>query len=170
MTPLLSPGWDVMAALHVCRHLRARDVVEVFAARAEVDGLALFGDLVLQRGQLVWFETVRAAFWDPPIAIMGVMAKTPGVGSAFLLGTPQFGVAEARFVAASVAARMPEGMAQAGLHRVECLSLASYRAAHRFLRRCGAEPEGLRRAIGKNREDFIEFAWVATEPEEMPCA
>lgn len=160
-----SIGWDDAAVLHVCRHLRARDVAEVFATRAEVDGWALYVDLRLHAPNMAWFEVVRAEAWGLPVAVMGVMRRWPGVGSAFLLGTDGFTIPIAREVADMVRLRMRDGMAEAGMHRVDCQSLASYRAAHRFLERCGAKPEGYREAIGKEREDFIDFVWVADKAQ-----
>jgi hypothetical protein len=52
-------------------------------------------------------------------------------------------------------------LAAEGVHRIECVSMAGYGDMHRWLETLGMQREGLFRAYGKRREDFVQYAWVS---------
>jgi RimJ/RimL family protein N-acetyltransferase len=56
-----------------------------------------------------------------------------------------------------------------GAHRAECRSLASNEASHRWLLRLGARAEARHAGYGKNREDFITFAWRRDDVHFQPA-
>lgn len=147
-------------ALHVCRNLRPMDAAEVFATRPDDDPWALFGDLSAVAPVCPWIEIARPATSTRPVALFGVAPQSPGVGSAFLVATREFTLGHARQLAARIRTHMVPALTEAGFHRVEAQSLATYRWAHRFMRSAGARSEGIRRAMGKAGEDFETFVWL----------
>lgn len=147
-------------ALHVCRNMRALDYAEVFATRPDDDPWALFIDLATVAPVCPWIEIARPATSTTPVALFGVAPQSPRVGSAFLIATPEFTLGHARQIARRIRDVMVPALIEAGFHRVEAQSLASYAWAHRFMRHAGARSEGVRVSIGKAGEDFETFVWL----------
>ncbi|GAB1361813.1 hypothetical protein MASR1M32_10490 [Rhodobacter sp.] len=161
---LVFEGWSDPLVLHICRNMRASDVAEIFAMRPGIDAWALYRDLALSQPAHLWFEIARPADQLEPVALFGVMGTSPGVGIAHLIGTPALTLAHARQIAARVREVLAPAMVEAGMHRIEALSLQGYTWAHRFLRTAGARAEGPpRRALGKAGEDFQCFVWLKDE-------
>jgi hypothetical protein len=48
-----------------------------------------------------------------------------------------------------------------GVHRIECLSMEGYDAAHRWIGVLGLKREAVLPKFGKGGETFFQFAWVA---------
>lgn len=170
--PLAFEGWSDAMVLHLCRNMRASDIAEIFCQRAEIDPWGLYRDLAMLGGAHLWFEVARPADGMVPVALFGVVQSGPGIGTAHMFGTDDLTLDHARLIAARIRDNVIPAMLEAGLHRVEALSLSDYRWAHRFLRRAGAHAEGQRTAMGKNGEDFTSFVWLAsdfeTEEESQP--
>mgnify|MGYP000748907992 CR=1 FL=1 len=160
---LIYEGWTDLMVLQVCRTMRAGDVQEVFAQRPDEDRWALYRDLASLGAAHLWFEVARAETSCNPTAMFGVVQTGPGTGQAHLIGTPALTLDASRQIAARIRDQVIPAMLDAGLHRVEALSLADYAWAHRFLRSTGAQCEGIRREIGKNGEDFASFVWLKSE-------
>lgn len=162
--PFYDPG-----VLHVCRNMRASDAAEIFATRPDMDSWALYRDLAAAQPAHLWFELVRPAAGLWPFALFGVMATSPGVGIAHLIATPDMSLGDARVIAARIRDKVIPTMIDAGMHRVEALSLSSYRWAHRFLKSAGARAEGPPRTqLGKAGEDFQCFVWLRDELIPQP--
>lgn len=156
--------FDDLMVLHVCRHMRRVDVEEVFALRYDTDAFALYRDMAALGGRHLWFEVVRPAASVTPIALFGVVATSPGCGQAHLIGTDDLRAPDAAQIAARVRHVLTPVMLDAGLHRIEAMALTRHRWAHRFLRAAGARIEGpTRRCMGRDREDFTTFVWLADE-------
>lgn len=154
-------AFDDPGALHICRNMRRTDAAEIYAMRPDMDAWALYRDLAATRPAHLWLEMIRPVTQVQPVALFGIMATSPGVGIAHLIGTPAFGRVAARAVIARIQHIIIPELLDGGLHRVEALSLASYGWAHRFLRSAGAHAEGPpRRALGKAGEDFQAFVWL----------
>lgn len=157
-------GFSDLTVLHICRHMRRVDAEEIFAMRHDSDAFALYRDMAALGGRHLWFEVVRPATELAPIALFGVVGTSPGCGQAHLIGTDDLRASDAVQIAARVRGVVIPAMLELGLHRVEALSLASHRWAHRFLRAAGATPErDLRRCLGRAREDFLTFVWLADD-------
>ncbi|MES2667448.1 MAG: hypothetical protein V4712_15220 [Pseudomonadota bacterium] len=179
LRPLAFEGFSDLTVLHVCRHMRRVDAEEVFAMRPDADAFALYRDIAALGGRHLWFEVVRPATAMQPIALFGVVGTSPGCGLAHMIATDDLTAGDARQIVARIHSAVAPVMLDHGLHRIEALALSSHRWAHRFLRACGALPEGPpRRATGKCGEDFQAFVWLrddftrrfspSTAPDPVP--
>lgn len=54
----------------------------------------------------------------------------------------------------------------ANAHRVEAQSIVGYKTVHDWLKFLGLKEESILKGYGKNKEDFINFAWVRGENSE----
>ena len=54
----------------------------------------------------------------------------------------------------------------ANAHRVEAQSIVGYKTVHNWLKFLGLKEESVLKGYGKNKEDFINFAWVRGENSE----
>lgn len=54
----------------------------------------------------------------------------------------------------------------ANAHRVEAQSIAGYKTVHNWLKFLGLKEESVLKGYGRNKEDFINFAWVRGEDSE----
>lgn len=161
--------FDDLTVLHVCRHMRRVDAEEVFAMRFDTDAFGLYRDMAAMGGRHLWFEVVRPADSLIPIALFGVLGTSPGCGLAHMIATDDLRSSDAAQIAARVHSHLRPAMLAAGLHRIEALSLSTHRWAHRFLRAAGARIEGApRRCLGRAREDFLTFVWLADELDPAP--
>lgn len=170
MRALVFEPFDDLTVLHVCRRMRRVDAEEVFAMRPDDDAFALYRDMAALGGRHLWFDVVRPADSIVPIAMFGVVASSPGNGIAHMVATDALTLSDAGQIAHRVQTVLKPVMLQAGLHRVEALSLASHTWAHRFLRQTGARAEGpIRPGLGKRGEAFQTFVWLKSElPHEDP--
>ncbi|MES2667918.1 MAG: hypothetical protein V4712_17675 [Pseudomonadota bacterium] len=168
--PLAYEPFDDAMVLHVCTMMRATDAAEIFAMRPDMDAWSLYRDMAAIGPRHLWFELARPANRLRPIALFGCIGTSPGCGQAHLIGTDELTWADACQIADRIRLRGIPAMIAMGMHRVEALSLADYRWAHRFLRRCGARPEGPPRlAMGKAGEAFQAFVWLAHELRDPPA-
>lgn len=164
MTALSFQPFDDLSALHVCRNMRAVDAEEIFAMRPDHDAFALYRDIAGMGPRHLWLEIARPTADLRPVALFGVIGTSPGCGLAHLIGTNGLSLPFAQIIANRIRNDVIPAMIAEGLHRVEANSLSTHSWAHRFLRACGARKEGpLRRAMGKNGEDFQTFVWIKTE-------
>jgi hypothetical protein len=169
MTDLLFQEWNDLDVLHIARAMRAADRVEIGATRPDNDPWALYRDMAAARQVYWWFETVRRPSEMMAMAWFGVVATSPGNGTAFMAGTDDLSLDVARQVAARIRQVVIPALTLQGLIRVEAHSLASHAWAHRFLRRAGAVAEGPpRRNVGKRGEAFQTFVWLAP-PRDAPA-
>lgn len=55
---------------------------------------------------------------------------------------------------------------KANAHRVEAQSIVGYETVHNWLRFLGLNEESVLHGYGRNKEDFVNFAWVRGENEK----
>jgi hypothetical protein len=95
-----------------------------------------------------------------PVAVGGAVLIRPAVATLLFFATyafPKIALPMTRFIRRHY---FPS-LAAEGVHRIECVSMAGYGDMHRWLETLGMQREGVFRAYGKGREDFVQYAWVA---------
>lgn len=98
-----------------------------------------------------------------PIAVMGFMARHPGICEMFAYGTDAFSRVALTLTRYGLRVMKP-AMLAAGLHRAECKSRFDHTDAHRWLEALGFRREGVLKAYGSDRADYVQFAATA-EPQ-----
>jgi hypothetical protein len=153
----------------IARAMRVSDAREIWATRWNENPTALAREVVR------WSRigAVAAAGDGTPVAAIGGVEGWPGVWQVWMFATarwPEVALGTTRWARRSL---MPALLA-AGVHRAECRSLAENEASHRWLTSLGARAEARHVGYGKNREDFITFAWrrddVHFQPAQAPGA
>jgi hypothetical protein len=94
-----------------------------------------------------------------PVAVGGALEFRPNVVSLFLFATPHFGeivLPLTRFVKH----RLLAPLVRAGAHRIEAVTLDSYKEMHRWLEILGLHREAQHPCYGKRGETFATYAWV----------
>lgn len=143
----------------VVLHMRAADWREIFCCRASDDAEAFVDEMILHCASGFCAYVARAAGAAEPVAVIGVAALTPRVGSAFMFATDDFDVI-AWSLTRRLKAEIVPGLQKAGLARVECRAWAGNGAALRWLRHLGARREAVLRGYGRDGETFIQMAWT----------
>lgn len=157
-------GFDVFGVRNVVWNMRRADQDEVFATRQDEDAELICAELRLGLGNCAWFETVwSGGHAGDPVAIFAVHPLSPGVGSAMMLATDGLTMAGALAMIRRVRRVVIPALMDAGFHRVECASIEGHKASHGFLRLCGAKAEGRIEQLGRHRENFIRFRWLASD-------
>ena len=95
---------------------------------------------------------------ERPIAAIGGTVRHPGVWIAWMFATDEFPLIGR---AATVFARrgILPAMIRAGAHRIEMRSAVDHTEAHRWIEVLGGKAEATLREYGKDREDFVLYAW-----------
>lgn len=100
---------------------------------------------------------------DEPVAVGAMVEARPNVITLMFFATdafPKLALQIARFTRQRL---FPKYRA-AGVHRIECVSIDGYEAAHRWIEILGLKREGgPMRGFGKGGETFHQFAWVADD-------
>lgn len=148
----------------IARDMRTADAREIWATRANEDPTALGRDVVR------WSRigAVAEARDGTPVAAIGAVEGWPGVWQVWMFATarwPEVALATTRWARRVL---MP-GLIAEGAHRAECRSLAANEASHRWLMSLGARAEARHAGYGKNREDFITFAWRRDDVHFQPA-
>ncbi|MBZ9706064.1 hypothetical protein LB543_04935 [Mesorhizobium sp. ESP7-2] len=97
---------------------------------------------------------------DTPVGVGAMVEGRPNVITLMFFATPLFNKL-ALPIARFTKRRLFPGYIETGVHRIECISIAGYEEAHRWIRLCGMSEEGVFRGFGKRGETFHQFAWVA---------
>ena len=145
----------------VADRIRAKDAEE-FMAVSFADTAADLADDLIERYSA---HPDTYCFSDDdgtPVAVGAMVMARPNVVTLMFFATdrfPKLALAIARFTVRRLFPRYRE----AGVHRIECASIAGYDEAHRWIRLCGMKPEGEFRGFGRNGETFHQFAWVADD-------
>lgn len=96
---------------------------------------------------------------ETPVCIGGSIAMRPNVVTLLFFATPDFAkiaYPATRFIKKELFPRLVE----AGTHRIEAVSLATYTDVHKWLHVLGLRQEtGPLKNYGKNGEAFVQFAW-----------
>lgn len=143
---------------YVALRMRDSDLRE-FLAVHDCDGrVELAGRLARIYGPRS--DVIVAGLPDEPIAIGALVEARPRVLTLMFFATdrlPQIALPLTRFIRNNL---FPKVQA-AGTHRIECVSIAGHREAHRWIQVLGLDQEAVCRGYGKDGETFHQFAWVA---------
>ena len=135
-------------------HMRERDRREIMALRWD-DDINAFGVEVMNFAGPMW------RVWEKdgvPVALGGVTPMRPGVVLGGLFGTADWHYALRHIMTWGRRWVIPRLLAS-GTHRGECYALAANTDSRKFIEACGGEIESLLHQYGREREDFILYAW-----------
>lgn len=141
------------AVLYVAENMREWDKREIYATRWTDDPADLARQCLLVP-DFSWIGGVDGE----PIAAFGGVPMHPGVWSMWMFATDKFTKIRISLTKMAKRSIIPALVAQ-GAHRLECFSMEGHDVAHRWLESFGARPERLIPAYGRNRENFICYAW-----------
>lgn len=102
---------------------------------------------------------VCARVGGDPVAVGEVFVARPGVASLGLVTTDAFPVATLAFTK-FLRNGLFRKLEAEGTHRIECMTLAQFAAARRWMGLLGLQEEATLRCYGRNKEDFVQFARV----------
>jgi hypothetical protein len=138
---------------YVCMNLRQKSKEEIFA----VNDLSA-ADLAKRLSEAPGFKWV-AYHNGLPAALIGAIPLHGGVWSLFGMGTDNW-IKVWRQVTLVAKRDMMQAVLDAGGHRAQCMAPASHEDTHKWLRFLGATHEVQMPAYGRNKEDYILFAWI----------
>jgi hypothetical protein len=143
----------------VAEQMREQDAAEFLAVSHAESRDELVAGLVAAYGPRD--DLIMACTSDRrPVAVGGLIYNRPNVATLLFFATDEFrhvALGLTRFIRCSL---FPKIIA-AGVHRIECVSIAGYTENHRWIRLLGLKEPTIRlRGYGKNAEDFLLFSWV----------
>lgn len=147
---------DIIAV--TCR-LRASDAIEFFSVARPGGPVRWMADLQARLAATPGMIVARADDGEP-VAVGAVVEQRANVGTLLFLATdrfPEIALPLTRFIRQ----RLFPSMRAAGVHRLECVSIAGHTAAHRWVKALGLTQEAVMPGYGRGGETFIQFAWVA---------
>ena len=138
-------------------------VAESMTERHKAEWHALLPDGVEARDVVIerFTDGVCARLGGEPVAVGEVFINRPGVASLGLVTTEAFPAAALAFTR-FLRGGLFQGLKNEGVHRIECMTLTHFEAARRWMAMLGLEEEAVLRSYGRDREDFVQFAWVAS--------
>lgn len=145
--------------LFVAQHMRESDAQEFLAVSHLADRKAVATELALRYGQNP--DTICVRDKTGPVAIGAGVEGRPNVITLMFFATDQFpyvAMATTRFIRQQLFPRYRE----AGVHRIECLSIDGHSAAHRWIETLGLKREATLPGFGRGKETFHQYAWVAS--------
>jgi hypothetical protein len=148
-----TPSISDTHAMIVARNLREADRTEVLAtfptddveacvracARASANPFTVFGN-------------------DIPVVVGGFVQPWPGVAFSWMVATDAIDQVGVELHRAAVSAHRE--LAEVGVRRFSCYSLASHAEAHRWLERLGYRREAAFEKYGKHGETFVAFGRI----------
>lgn len=137
----------------VAENMRDWDRREIRATRFTDDPLIIANEAKIC-GQIVGF----VAGLERPIAAFGGFEMWPGVWSAWLFATDEFGRIGISVTKTTVRRIIPM-MWGFGAHRIESRSMEGHHEAQRWLEVIGARREATLHQYGRDREDFHTYKW-----------
>lgn len=145
------------AVRHVAVNMRERDYLEFSAVSFAETRFELAEVLTARYGENaevhVGFEGME------PICVGGSVMARPNVISLLFFATdrfPEIVLPATRYIKKQLLPRLVE----AGVHRVEAVSMIDHTEAHAWLRTLGLRKEtGPMQGYGKNGEAFVQYAW-----------
>ena len=150
--------------LHVVSNMRSSDVTEFLALSPAGDRRALSA-VLLEKYQA--HDGVICASDDiAPIAIGAMIELRPNVITLMFFATDRFPLIAApltRFIRQRLFPRYRN----IGVHRIECVSIAGYEEAHKWIRVLGLQEEAILPGYGKRGETFHQFAWVSDDVRKI---
>lgn len=107
-------------------------------------------------------SAVVAVLHQRPVAVMGFVARHPGVCTAYAYATSDFPRVALSLTKYALRVMKPALLAS-GFHRLECESRHDHHNAHRWLESMGFRREGILKQYGTDRSDYIKFAATSEE-------
>lgn len=142
-------------ALHVALNMREEDRAEVMATSWTDCPFEFAVECMRTPGQTLAVRDENGV----AVCIGGVALNQPGVGQAWLVGTPdigRLGVEVAHLTKLVFATLMKDGI----VHRIQAHSAATHVWAHRWLQLVGLKEESRLPKYGKGGEEFILFSMI----------
>lgn len=150
---------------YVAETMRQSDFAEFSAVSRAETRQALADDLTARYGDHP--DVLVASFESRPVAVGAMIEARPNVITLFFFATDQFpliALQMTRFIRQRLFPRYKA----AGVHRIECVSIEGYEAAHRWIEILGLEPEADMPGYGRAGETFRQFAWVSDVRPSRP--
>lgn len=141
---------------YICLNLRQADRDEIYGVLPHDNPFLLARqtmDVFCSGG----FVTVAHA--RRPVSVLGFHEQHPGVLNVFAYATDEFHLV-AHGLTRFALKDLKQAMLASGAHRAQCDSRHDHHTAHRWLECFGFRAEGPLKAYGKNRSDYIRFAYV----------
>ena len=145
---------------YVAERMRDRDLAEFSALSYYSDRERAAEHLVNAYADYPGLECVTLDD-GTPVGIGGCIWSSPGVASMLFFATNDFDkivVSLTRYSHKNIFAP-----AKAMAHRIECFSLATYTQMQQWVELFGLRQEAVLREYGRNGEDFIVYAWLASQ-------
>lgn len=142
----------------VADSMRETDVAEFLAVSHASRREQLADLLVAKYGEAD--DTFCFSDGDKPVAVGAMVHARPNVITLMFFATEHFtqiALPLARWTRNHLFPRYRN----VGVHRIECVSIAGYSQAHKWIRLLGLQEEATMPGYGKNGETFHQFAWVA---------
>ena len=138
----------------ICFHLRPEDRTEVFGMFPEDNALALAAAVhhAVAKNGCGWV----ARFNGRPAGCIGVAENHPGCWQLYSFGTDTYPRVAAFFK--PKLDKMIGFARERGMHRLECKSHITHRAAHRYIGLLDLRLEGTLVKYGKDGCDYLQFA------------
>lgn len=143
---------------HIVKHLRLRDRMEIYGLRWNDSEDELVRDICVHAGPMwrLW------QYKGEPVAMNGVIPQRPGVVTAGAFGTEHWHHVVRAMTKWSRGWVIPS-LQHSGYHRGEAVALASNRDGRRFIELLGGEIEAFLSRYGRQRENYILYAWRLDE-------
>lgn len=154
---MMVDGPSYGAVAYVAENMRMTDVAEFMAVSPYDDRNSLAGALVEKYSTHP--GVICASDELGPIAVGAMVETRPNVITLMFFATERFPDIAApltRFIRRRLFPRYRN----VGVHRIECVSIAGYEAAHKWIKVLGLKEEAIMEGYGKNGEMFHQFAWV----------
>lgn len=145
---------------YVARNMRKADEKEFLALSFAEDRYELIEMLTKLYGNST--IAIGAADDAGPIAVGAMVEARPNVSTLMFFATerfPHIALPLTRFIRQ----RLFPLYRGRGTHRIECVSIDGYDAAHRWIEILGLKREAVLRGFGKRGEAFHQFAWTADD-------
>jgi len=152
-TPVTAEG-----LAYIVRNLRPRDRREIFALRWDDDEAQFVAHVYASAGDLWRMWSIDGG---EPVAVNGVVPVRPGVVIAGAFGTSRWRSVVKPMTRWSLDYVIPI-LRQAGYHRGEAYVLAENTDSRRWIELLGGEIEAVLKGFGRQREDFLLYAWDLT--------
>jgi hypothetical protein len=152
-----APSYDTVR--RVAENMRAGDVREFLAVSPAETPAALVDGLVLRYGD----APDAFGFYDDdrtPIAVGAMVQHRPNVVTLAFFATDEFPRIAADVAKFARRSLFPSYQKR-GVHRIECISIEGYEAAHRWIEMLGLTQEAVMPGYGRGGETYLQFAWVA---------
>ncbi len=151
-------GATVESVRHVATHMRDSDIHEFMALSHAIDARELAATMVERYGNNP--DTIVAFDGEDPVAVGAMLEIRPNVATLMFFATDQFEKI-ANPLTRFIRQRLFTQCRGHGVHRIECVSIEGYAAAHRWIKALGLKEEAVMPGYGRNAETFRQFAWVA---------